>query len=62
MENDKCKCGNHIFNDDIFCLPCTTRFSSVIVNVGDIAMYIYPNEYKEYEKYKDLKKKWDWMD
>jgi hypothetical protein len=63
MENKICPCGNHIFDDNIRCFSCFTRLTSVIVSDGcDGAIYITSNQWKEYETYKELKKKWDWMD
>lgn len=65
METDLkiCKCGNHIFNDNIVCHSCFTRMTSVIVDSGcGFGIYIPSKQWNEYEKYKELKKKWDWMD
>lgn len=59
----KCKCGGYLDSDNIFCLICRTKMNSVIVDSGcGFGIYIPSNEYNEYQQYKDLKKKWDWMD
>jgi hypothetical protein len=63
MNNEKCKCGATALHDNIVCAPCWTRLTSVIVSDGcGGAIYIPGKQYEEYEKYKELKKKWDWLD
>lgn len=62
MESKTCKCGNYCSQDEIFCFTCKTRMTSVIVQVGDNAVYIPSKEWEEREKYRELKKKWDWLD
>jgi hypothetical protein len=63
MENEKCKCGNIIIDGNIICRVCFTKMTSVLIDTGaGVPMYISSDEWKQYELYKELKRKWSWLD
>lgn len=63
MESKLCKCGATALHDNIICASCWTRLTSVIVHDGcGGAIYISSKQWDEYESYKQLKKKWSWLD